>query len=241
MKNLSCLPSLATLTISLISIQSATAATLTLNFTKLSGLTGGSPAETAVFRAEIPALDFDITSIVIKDNGQGNGGSPGQVSGFDLDAIKLSSIFTNNAAEVNSIEALDVFDFSSNGTFLTLGTQRSPEDTQLFGNTDGVINNSIASLGSLDANSIIDPTMFGFVALGDNGLVEFKLKNPVSTGTPLYLYFGEVGNNGEVANVEVIGTQLPSRVPEPSSMAALSLAGIFLAVTRNKKTKAERF
>jgi hypothetical protein len=239
MKNLSILPSLAMLTLSLGSVQSATAATLTLDFSKLSGVSGGSPAATGVFRAEIPTLDFDITSIVIKDNSQGRGGSPGQVSGFDLDAIKLSSIFTNNAADINGIAALDVFDFSSSGTVLTLGTQRSPEDAQLFGNIGGVINNSVATLGNFDANSTTNPSrVFGFVSLGDNGLVEFKLKSPVSTATPLYLYIGEVGNNGEVGIGEVIGSPV-TQVPEPSSIAVLYLAGIFLAFNRSQKIKAE--
>jgi hypothetical protein len=235
MKYLSSFSSLATLTISLISVQSATAATLNLDFTKLSGLTGGSPSQTAVFRAEIPVLD-DITSIVIKDNSQGKGGSYGQVSGFDLDAIKLSSIFTKNAADVNSIAGLDVFDFSSNGTVLTLGTQRPPVASQLFGNIGGVINNSVATLENFDANSTTDPKkIFGFVALGDGGKIAFKLKSPLSITTPLYLYFAEVGDNGEVATVEVMGTQ----IPEPTSVAALSLMGIFLGVTRSNKTKKE--
>ncbi|MBD2446476.1 PEP-CTERM sorting domain-containing protein [Nostoc sp. FACHB-152] len=235
MKYLSSFSNLATLTISLISVQSATAATLTLDFTKLSGLTGGSPGQTAVFRAEIPALN-DITSMVINDNSQGQGGSEGQVSGFDLDAIKLSSIFTNNAADVNSIAGLDVFDFSSNGTVLTLGTQRPPEASQLFGNIGGVINNLVATLENFDANSTTDPKkIFGFVTLGDDGKIAFKLKSPLSITTPLYLYFGEVGDNGEVATVEVMG----KHIPEPSSVAALSLVGIFLGVTRSKKNKAE--
>lgn len=238
MKNLSVLSSLTTLTLSLISVQSATAATLTLNFTKLSGLTGGSPAETSIFRAVIPTLE-DITSIVIKDNSQGNGGSPGKVSGFDLDGIRLSSIFTNNAADVNGIAALDVFDFSSTGTVLTLGTQRPPVDPALFGTTGGALNNAVATLGNFDANSTTDPSLiFGFVSLGDNGQIEFKLKNPLSITTPLYLYMGEVGDNGELATVDVI-TQPTTRVPEPSSVLALLLAGIFLAVNRNQKAQAE--
>lgn len=241
MKNLRILP-ITTLTISLISVQNATAATLTLDFTKLSGVTGGSVGTTAVFRAKIPALGFDISSIVIKDNSQGIGGSPGQVSGFDLDAIKLSPIFTNNAAEVNNIAAFDVFEFNSTGTVLTLGSQRPPVDTELFGTTGGIINNSAATLGSFDANSTTDPArIFGFVSIGDGGKAEFKFRNPVFAAIPLYFYFGEVGDNGEVVTFEVIASQPTTQIPEPSSLAALSLAGIFLAVNRSKKTKAERF
>lgn len=231
--------SIATLAISLISSQSATAATIALGFTKLTGLTGGSPATTAVFRAEIPVLNFsDITSIVLKDNSNGTGGIGGQVSGFDLDGIKLSYVAVNNAAEVNAISSLEVFDFSPVGTIFTPGSQRPPTEPELFGTTGGNINNAVATLGSFDANSTTDPRkIFGFFSLGDNGRVEFKLQSPVSLSSPLYLYIGEVGDNGEVVTGEVIVSQPPTPVPEPSSVAALSLAGIYLAVSRKIKNK----
>ncbi|WP_228014737.1 PEP-CTERM sorting domain-containing protein [Fortiea sp. LEGE XX443] len=220
----------------MISSQSATAATLTLDFTKLTGVTGGSPGITAVFRAEIPASNLgDITSIVIRDNSNSTGGSPGQVSGFDLDAIKLSTNLINSAADVNSISALDVFDFSSAGTIFTPGTQRPPTAPDLFGSTGGNINNAVATLGSFDANSTTDPSLiFGFVSLGDNGQVQFNLTSPVSTANTLYLYIGEVGDNGELATGEVT-----IQIPEPTGLAALSFMGIYFAVSRSKKNKSK--
>ena len=57
-------------------------------FTKLTGVTGGAPAGTAVYRADLSGLGLlDIASITIADNSSGLGGSPGQFTGFDLDAI----------------------------------------------------------------------------------------------------------------------------------------------------------
>lgn len=231
--------SIATLAISLISSQSATAATIALGFTKLTGVTGGSPATTAVFRAEIPAANFsDITSIVITDNSNGTGGSTGNVSGFDLDAIKLSYISVDRAADVNAISSLDVFDFSPTGTSFTPGTQRPPTAPALFGTTASNINNAVATLGNFDGNSTTNPrTMFGFVSLGDRGQVTFSLIRPVALDNPLYLYIGEVGDNGEVVTGEVMVSQPVSPVPEPSNLAALSLAGIYLAVRYNRKNK----
>src|SRR5580765_3519348 len=61
-----------------------------VTFTKLTGITGGSPAGTAVYQADLSGLG-NILSITISDNSSGLGGAPGQFSGFDLDAIKISA------------------------------------------------------------------------------------------------------------------------------------------------------
>ncbi|OCQ99856.1 hypothetical protein BCD64_01860 [Nostoc sp. MBR 210] len=246
MKQLSSFPSvkfltssIATLAISLISSQSATAATIALGFTKLTGVTGGSPATTAVLRSEIPAINFGkIASIVIKDISDGNAGSPGNVTGFDLDAIKLSYTAVDRAADVNTISALDLFDFSPTGTILTPGSQRPPTSPELFGTTGGNVNNAVATLGNFDANATTDPTrIFGFFSLGNHGQVKFKLKSPITNNSPLYLYIGEVGDNGELATGELIISRPAPPVPEPSGLAVLSLAGIYMVVRHRRKNK----
>jgi hypothetical protein len=58
---------------------------------------------------------------------------------------------------------------------------------------------AIAKLTSFDANNTTDPTATGFVSLGDSGKIGFDLKSSIASGQPLYLYLGEVGENGEVA------------------------------------------
>ncbi|MEJ6480220.1 choice-of-anchor L domain-containing protein [Nostoc punctiforme UO1] len=172
-----------------------------IQLTKLSGVTGGSPAETAVYVADLSNLGFDLSSLTIGDGGV-LAGSNGRFTGFDLDAIKLSHTLVNSAADAASLVGLDVFDFSPAGTTFIPGEQRPPTDPtnpNLFGTTNGYINNAIAKLTSFDANSTIGPTATGFVSLGDSGKVGFDLKSSIASGQPLYLYLGEVGDNGEVA------------------------------------------
>ncbi len=211
--------------IGLISASNAVAATLHIGFTKLPGLTGGFPASTAVYMANLSNIGFDIGSIQIGDNSGGLGGATGKFSGFDLDGIKFSKSAIANGADINSLPGLNVFDFSPSGTFFTPGKQRAPIDsTPLFGTTGSNINNTVATLNSFDANSTTNeilpgPTAFGFASLGDNGKIIFNLKNLVSTTQPLYIYIGEVGDNGEVGAgeitvsdklIEIIDTTLPS-------------------------------
>ena len=71
------------------------AATIPISFTPLTGLTGGSPAETAVFRADLSAVALTL-SIAIADSSFGLGGATGQFSGLDLDAVKLSTTLCRN-------------------------------------------------------------------------------------------------------------------------------------------------
>ena len=125
-----------------------------VSFTKLSGLTGGSPAMTAVYRADLSGLGLaQVASIMIQDNSQGLGGSPGMFSGFDLDAIVLSNTSVGTAPDAQALSGLPVFDFSPAGTFFTPGVQRPPPDPALFGTLGGNIDNSVATLGSFDGNS----------------------------------------------------------------------------------------
>jgi hypothetical protein len=225
-------------TVTLISVaavvlpSAANAATLSISFTKLTGLTGGSPASTAIYRADLTNLGFDLNSVSIGDDSGGLGGSPGKFSGFDLDAIKLSNTFTDNAANVNSLSGLNVFDFSPAGTLFTPGAQRPPADPALFGTTGGEIDNAIATLSNFDANATTGPDANGFASLGDLGKVSFNLTAPISTATPLYLYIGEVGDNGEVAASQITVSDKPigdpQSVPEPTILFGLVTMGLVI-------------
>ena len=234
---------LTTTALTLISASNALAATLNVSFTKLPGLAGGSPTGTAVYYAKLSDLGFDLNSIQIADDSSGLGGAPGKFSGFDLDAIKLSPTLISNAADINALPGLSVFNFSPAATVFTPGTQRLPADPALFGTTGSNINNTVATLGSFDGNNTTneDPslgsTAFGFASLGDNGKVGFNLKSPVSTTVPLYLYIGEVGDNGEVAAGSITVSDKPVNVPEPASLMGLSLMGIYLTVRRSTQGK----
>ncbi len=189
---------------------STNASAATLLFTELSGVTGApGGAGTGVYRANLGALGGTFGAISITDASGGFGGAAGRFSGFDLDAIILSTTFCTTAACVASATPLGLFNFST-GIVFTPGTQRAPTDPKLFGTgPSGVtVDNSVATLGSFDAfSSTVTPA--GFLSLGDRGSIVFNLTSITSTDG-LYLYIGEVGNNGEVAcsNVNLLPNQL---------------------------------
>ncbi len=208
-----------------------------VSLTKLTGLTGGTIAGTAVYRADLSSVGFaNLFSITISDNSNGLGGSPGQFSGFDLDAIKLSTTSCADAACVAGLAGLSVFDFSS-GTLFTAGSQAAPVDPKLFG-TDAAgtaLNNTVATLGAFDGeNSTSTPD--GFLSMGFNGKISFNLTSAASTAG-LFLYIGEVGDNGEVAASSVVVRETPAEVPEPSTYAML-IAGLgMLGLMARRRTR----
>ena len=198
-----------------------------VTFTKLTGTTGGSIAETAVYRADLTGLlSSSLASITISDASFGLGGAAGQFSGFDLDAIKLSYTSVGTAADAQGLAGLSVFNFAA-GTIFTPGAQRAPVDPKLYGTgpLGSTVDNAVATLGGFDAVSSIT-TPFGFLSMGDGGVLSFNLTIPQSV-TGLYLYIGEVGDNGEVAAGSIIVSDRPVSVPDGGS--TLVLLGVALA------------
>jgi hypothetical protein len=218
-------------------LQYAEATDVAVTFTKLPGLTGGSPAATAVYQADLSGLGITtIQSLTILDNSGGIGGSPGQWSGFDLDAVKLSYTSIGDATLVNGATGQSVFDFSTAGTFFTPGTQGLPVDPKLFGTdpSGNTIDNSVATLGVFDGNSTTAiPGAFGFVSMGYGGKLSFNLTSPLSL-SGLYLYIGEVGDNGEVAAGTITVSDVPVRTPEPGIMFLLGTGLIGLIGLKRK-------
>jgi hypothetical protein len=210
-----------------------------VTFTALPGLTGGTPAETGVFAADLSGVALtSILSITIADNSVGLGGSPGQFSGFDLDAIKLSTTSCADAACVAALAGLPVFNFGT-GTVFAPGVQRAPVDPKLFG-TDAAgtdVDDAVATLGSFDANSTTGATAAGFVSMGDGGVLSFNLTGPVDPAG-LFLYIGEVGDNGEVAAGQILVRDTPvPEVPEPSAVLLIG-SGLGLLVLRVRMRQA---
>lgn len=211
-----------------------------VTFSPLAGLTGGTPAGTGAYQADLSALGLvSIASISILDNSGGAGGASGQFSGFDLDAIALSTTNCADAACVAAltpgVDAFDLFDFSPAGTLFTPGSQRAPADPKLFG-TDaggGNVDNSVATLGLFDANSTTGATADGYISMGDDGLLSFNLTSSVSTAG-LYLYIGEVGDNGEVAAGNITVSDRQVGVPEPGALALLAFGLTVLCLRRRR-------
>ena len=201
------------------------ASAVPIALTKLTGLTGGSPAETAAYKADLSTAGIaNLVSIAIQDNSAGLGGAPGQFSGFDLDAIKLSTTDCADAACAAAAAGLAVFNFAT-GMVFSPGAQRAPADPKLFGTgpTGSTIDDLVATLGSFDGDS---STLLpdGFVSMGDGGIAAFNLTAPTAT-SGLFLYIGEVGDNGEVAasNIEIRDTPVGVDAPATWSLLLIGL------------------
>ncbi len=184
-------------------MQMSYAKSIPVTFTKLIGHTS---RYTAVYRADLSGLPLtSLQSITIIDNSDGLGGAGGRFTGFDLDAIMLSNTLEIKASRVQSLLSLSLFDFTSRGTIFDPGRQRPPTAPKLFGaySTGGGVDNAIATLDSFDGIS-----RNGFVSMGDHGVLSFNLTTPVSLDG-LFLYIGEVGNNGEVVAGEILISDIP--------------------------------
>jgi hypothetical protein len=261
MKRLSILPvvqfcvlSLSCAAIHLLALPKATAATFELTFTRLEGIINKNiknGAGTAIYRASL-STGYDITAIQISDIIGIAGGSPGQFTGLDLDAIKISDRLITNAEDIKTLTELSVFDFNSERTKFIAGTQRDPGNskfrdlfkgdhlfgTKKCGDNQYCVDNNIATIGNFDANAITDNTARGFMSFGEGGQLILNLTETVSTHEqkPLYFYAAEVGDNERLRG-RVTATGRKRRVPEPTGLGALSLMGLYLTTGIKKKRK----
>ncbi len=175
----------------------------TLQFTKLTGVTGKSN-QTAVYVANLSGLAFNsISSITITDNSGGLKGDTGQYSGLELDGLALSANNVATAAAAAALAGLNVFDFTPAGTALTPGAEAPPNAAPLFGTLNGNVNNAVATLGAFDANGVSTGKPAGFVAIGINGSVTFTFTSPVNVAGGMFLYIAEADDKGAVLSATI--------------------------------------
>lgn len=212
------------------------AADIPLSFVQLTGTVAQG---TTIFRADLSGLSMeDIASIRLTDSNSQLGGSPGAFSGFDLDAIKISSTLAATAGDASAALGLNVFDFSPTGTLFSPGTQRAPAAPKLNG-TDASgtqVDAAFATLGAFDAVFFAE----GSVTLGDGGSIGFNLSSPVD-GDGLYLYVGEVGlgaGEGLDALITVSTTPITPSIPEPGTYALMGLGLLGLAAASRRRAPA---
>ncbi len=233
----------------ILSAHMAAATTYPISLTKLTGITGGSPSATAVYRADLSSIDatLGMKSLTLMDNSSGFGGAAGQFSGFDLDAIIFSNNFIADAGIIATASSLNLFNYEA-GSIFTPGTQRVPVDPKLFGTgvLGNTVDNNVATLGSFDGNSTTAiPGAFGFLSMGDKGILSLNFNSILYETTSLFLYIGEVGDNGEVAassifisdNAVVNPVNPVNPVPEPTTMLLFGtgIAGLVGSRIRRKK------
>jgi PEP-CTERM motif len=211
-----------------------------VTFTNIGDFNVSGSSGTTIFRASLGGLGIaNLVSLQITDGGSVAGGRPGIFSGFDLDAVRLSYTLCNTAACAAAAPSLSVFDFINGisftpGAMAPVGADAAAAGPRVFGSSPGnVVNNAVATLGAFDA---VYPSGAeqGWVTLGLGGSIAFNLTSAIST-EGLYLYIGEVGNNGEVAagNVQIRDT--PVKVPEPAALGLLGLGLLGAAVGRHKR------
>jgi hypothetical protein len=216
-----------------LAVASSPALAVPVTLTKLTGTVGGTPDLTAIFKADLSTLGLSsILSISIMDSNSGLGGTSGAFSGFDFDGIKLSTVDCADAACAAAAADAGFFSFTSSGVVFTPGTQRAPVDPKLFGtDISGVaVDFGLATLGLFDANATTGPTAAGYVSLGDGGTISFNLLSALAT-SGLFLYIGEVGDNGEAAASNIVIAD--TAVPEPATFGLMGLGLLGLGYARS--------
>ena len=194
----------------------------------------GVYGQTRLFRGDLSSLGLGTFDAVTVFDVVG-GGDDGVFSGFDLDILVLDGDgdFSTTGDQTSP--------FANSSTFVTAGSVRNPTTTiylptsshpgALFGlNADGSIDFATATIGSrdavYDAGSFpgLDPdTSDGWVTLGDGGSLTAGFSDITLTGSSMYLFVGEVGQNETLrANVHVDFKPIPA--PGAMMLSSIGIA-----------------
>lgn len=188
----------------------------------------------AVFQADLTGLSglTQIGSITVTDT-NGDSGSPGAFSGFDIDALFID-------LDGDYLTAGDQI-FASSFIF-NAGSIRPTSDPAFASQTTGALNGSNAD-GTVDEAfatlNLIDAVFFdqGSISLGDGGSLTANFNPTVVVGASLFVIASEVGANGErLTGAIEVSDQPVDVVPLPAGLPLL-LAGLgaFGFVSRRRK------
>ncbi|PZU08497.1 S-layer family protein [Sphingomonas sp.] len=205
--------------------------TVNLTFQQVAAFTADGGA--TIYRADLSNLGFDIKSLVLGDSASGFGGSGGKASGFDIDALVLSTQKVDSFAtradfnNTSVLSHLDAFGFNTAETRYDPGTQRAgggnfPNASDLLGAVNKMPDFGEATLGVADADGYAGT---GDLTLGDAGSIGFDLRDGVPSDGPLYLYVVE---SGDVAGEKLTGglTASNTRLDAPTDLSTdLGLPG----------------
>lgn len=211
------------------------AATVNPTFVYQGGVSNGtSPENTGLYRADLVGLGLSqIAQITVTDSNAANSGSAGAYSGFDLDAMFLD-------LDGDYLTTGDQIYASSFGFMAGALRAGSAPASNTAGALNGSASNSavdtlFATLGSIDAEFFAG----GSISLGDGGVLTANFSPDVLVGNSLYLFVGEVGDNGESINGLIEVTDIPAPVPLPASglLLASALGFGFVGSRRRRKDR----
>lgn len=186
----------------------------------------GSVGGTGVFAADLSGTGLgQIQSITVTDNNGGTAGASGIFSGFDLDALFLDG--DGNLATTGDQIFASSFLFTAGSIRPTADAAMQPNAAHpgpTFGSLNGsTVDLATATLNTLDGVSIADVNQaFGFLTLGDGGVLTAIFSPPVGFNGSLYLMAGEVGDNGEGLDALVTVSDT-LQVPEPGTLSIVGL------------------
>jgi hypothetical protein len=197
---------------------------------------------TLLYHADLTGISglTQISSITITDDGTPVGGSAGIFSGFDLDVA-----FLDEDGDLST--SGDRF-FASSYLF-NAGTTRPTDDSSMLPN----VSHPGPTFGSLDANTIDLATAtlnifdavdianvnvaYGFLTLGDGGVLQLLFSPAAPIGSTLFLLLGEVGGQpGEELGATVTVSD-QAAIPEPSTFLLVGAGLVGLAGLRKKFKK----
>ena len=200
----------------------------------------GVVGQTTLFRAALGGTGLtSVGSVAITDSNSGVGGSPGVFSGFDLDFVFLDQ--DGSFATTGDRVFGSAFIFTTGTIRPTIDPAFQPTATRpgpTFGSSAAnTIDPALSTLNVLDGfyPAVFNTdNVFGWLTLGDGGLLQVGFGSPVTITGSEALFLGEVGQSaGELANASATASE--RTIPEPATFALFGIGLAGLGFSRRRK------